>query len=617
MSKDSSSDETEATLPAVPGEKQGAEPGSASVDTDAPPEKVKRKEPTPVPENDPLVGTEFVGKYLIKQVLGRGGMGAVYLAEHQLMRRKVAIKVLLTRMLEDDSSRKRFEHEARIASQLSHPNAVTLFDFGIEGGLPYLVMEYVEGSTLKKLLKEEGALSVSRTVALLSQLEGALSQAHRMGIVHRDLKPDNIVLTRSDTGLEVPKILDFGISKAVQSSEEAAAEDTGLTQTGMVIGTPRYLAPEQARGEKVDQRTDVYSLGIMTYEMLSGKAPFSEGTILEVIAQHLHTEAPKLSEVAKDIPPKITTVVASALAKDPKDRPESVAAYVAALREASAKSWRGLLTLALGLLLLFLLALVLYFAEVFSGEQDKGVEVGSVAEQETAPVPPALSTQEARSTAETTGSAQTQEVQTSKQEEIEEEVQEDKLRIAQEKEREAEAAKEVVEEKIEFDEEKLKIEREQAEPATSPEPSETVEAEDAAVASVPTPSPSLSSTPSVSPLPSASPSPSLSPSSSPSPTEAPKTTPVKKTSVPEQVAVPSGYYIQLEKFKTEAEAKALVQKFSGSKFTAYYELSETLGKKRYVVFVGKFESMFSAMGEAKAVSKISGIASKVTTVKQK
>ncbi len=582
MSKDTSSDETDATIPAIPSQKDKEEgPGAAPSNQD-PPETLVRPERAEVQENDPLVGTEFVGKYLIKQVLGRGGMGAVYLAEHQLMRRKVAIKVLLTRMLDDDSSRKRFEHEARIASQLSHPNAVTLFDFGVEAGLPYLVMEFVEGSTLKKLLKEEGALSVSRTVALLTQLEGALSQAHRMGIVHRDLKPDNIVLTRSDTGEEVPKILDFGISKAVQSSEEFATEDTGLTQTGMVVGTPRYLAPEQARGEKVDQRTDVYSLGIMTYEMLSGKAPFSEGTVLEVIAQHLHTEAPKLSDVAKDVPPKVTAIVASALAKDPADRPQTVAEYVSALREASLKSWRGLLLTGSLLLVALVLGLGFYFGERFRSAEPKEV-VASSDKLENSPtlVEQASPPSEAP-------------VQEQEQEQEQEAIDQAKLEVAEEKEKEVEAKLEVAEEKVVVEQEQQKIEQESTEEVNTKEnePEAIVE-------------------PSPEPVPQAT-----TQEAEPKPTPIVQQQP-EQTKAPQQSAIPSGYYIQLEKFDNKEKAKELVQKFSNSKFKAYYEQTEILGKKKYVVFVGRFGSMFSAMGEAKAVGKISGITSKVTTVKQK
>jgi len=516
-------------------------PSSAPTEEKNPPNTLVRSPTDDAKANDPLIGTEFVGKYLIKQVLGRGGMGVVYLAEHQLMRRKVAIKVLLTRMLDDESSRKRFEQEARIASQLSHPNAVTLHDFGVESGLPYLVMEYVEGSTLKSLLKKEGALSVARTIALLSQLEGALSQAHRLGIVHRDLKPDNIILANSDSGEEVPKILDFGISKAVQSSENLGAEDTGLTQTGMVIGTPRYLAPEQARGEAVDQRSDVYSLGIMTYEMLSGKGPFSEGTVLEVIAQHLHTEPPKLSDVAKNISPEVTAVVASALAKQPADRPPSVEAFVEALRQASKTKSLGL-WLGLGFSLLLVFAALFFFQDKFTGNQEVILDT----------LPDLVA----------------------------------ELVVVDEQEEPKEAAP---------------VEVEVAEESATSAPS-NVEVPAPIEAEVSAPEQELQ--PAEEALP------------TPSPQETVATPPLVEPRA-EEKKVPSGYYIQLREFENESAAEDLVRDFDGTKFRAYYEENIVFGKTKYVVFVGRFESMFSAMSEAKEVAKVAGVSDKVTTVKQK
>jgi len=220
-----------------------------------------------------LVGTILSGRYLLERVLGEGGMGAVYQAEHTHMRKRLAVKVLHPEMSRMPEVVARFEREAMAAAHIEHPNIAAATDFGkTEEGQFFLVLEFVEGTSLRERMKENAPMSVGRTFHIVQQVARALQRAHSLGIVHRDLKPENVMLVEREGDPDFVKVLDFGIAK-VPVGELAGVSSSGqpvLTQLGMVYGTPEYMAPEQAAGQEVDARADLYSLGVMTYEMLCG-----------------------------------------------------------------------------------------------------------------------------------------------------------------------------------------------------------------------------------------------------------------------------------------------------------------------------------------------------------
>ena len=237
--------------------------------------------PPDAPPVDPLLGTVLHGKYKIVRLLGEGGMGAVYLGEQQLGTnvRKVAIKTLHAHLSKDPKILARFEREVGTVAELEHPNTIQVFDFGrTTEGLLYIVMEYIQGKNLGELLEQGGPMEPARVEKIMGQVCGSLEEAHARGIVHRDLEPDNVVLTERAGQKDWVKVLDFGIAK--RSSEEDKNEQK-LTQQGMVLGTPPYMSPEQFTGKPIDARSDIYSLGIMAYEMLTGRLPFTANTAWE------------------------------------------------------------------------------------------------------------------------------------------------------------------------------------------------------------------------------------------------------------------------------------------------------------------------------------------------
>ena len=272
---------------------------------------------------DPLIGQTFGGKYRIIEKLGSGGMGGVYKAEQALMGRFVAIKVLRSSFHGDDLQMRRFQQEAKTLSQLSHPNAVTVFDFGIENGLPYLVMEYIEGQTLKVLIRDERRVPLARVKGILRQACAALSEAHRLGIVHRDIKPDNIMLRPHHDGSDWVKVLDFGVAKSVLGN------DPSLTQAGVLVGTPQYMSPEQCKGSELDPRADIYSLGVVLYEMLSGEVPFAAPSVLELLMKVMNAQPESLRKfkTVLTLPTTVDAVVLKALAKEPADRFQTMADF--------------------------------------------------------------------------------------------------------------------------------------------------------------------------------------------------------------------------------------------------------------------------------------------------
>ena len=278
-----------------------------------------------------LVGQVIDGKYQILSILGTGGMGIVYKAEHALMNRIVAIKVLHSHLVEDEEFLKRFQHEARVASKLTHTNAVIIFDFGIWNRLPYIVMEFVEGRTLKQKLLEDGALKPEYLFTIIEQAGRALTEAHAIGIVHRDLKPDNIMISRREDGTEKIEVLDFGIAKLLHQTGDRSA--VVKTQAGQFFGTPQYASPEQVLGKELDVRSDIYSLGIILYESLTGQVPFDSPSMMETLMKQLNQQPLPLRVTKPDlrIPQAVDDVVLKCLAKDPSGRYQSVAELTAAL----------------------------------------------------------------------------------------------------------------------------------------------------------------------------------------------------------------------------------------------------------------------------------------------
>jgi serine/threonine-protein kinase len=260
------------------------------------------------------VANSFSNRYEIKRGIARGGMAQVYLARDQLLDRSVAIKVLFPEFARDPSFVERFRREAQAAANLSHPNIVAIYDWGQERGTYFIVMEFIEGRSLRDLIHAEGPLPAAQAAEIGAEIAEALAFAHRSGVVHRDIKPGNVLMTESGR----VKVTDFGIARATQG-------DTGeaLTQTGAVMGTATYFSPEQAQGLPVDGRSDVYSLGVVLYEMLSGEPPFSGDTPVAVAYKHVREEPPMLSEVVPTVPHDLERIVLSAMSKDLDTRYQS------------------------------------------------------------------------------------------------------------------------------------------------------------------------------------------------------------------------------------------------------------------------------------------------------
>src|SRR5215212_10301287 len=276
--------------------------------------------PAPAPAPDPLLGVVLDDKYRLDELLGQGGMGAVYRATHLLIERPVAVKVLSQRLIADESARERFRREARAAGRLQHTNAVAVTDFGeTRDGVVYLVMELLEGRPLREVLAGEAPLDAARAVSLMMQISAAVEAAHEAGIIHRDLKPGNIFLVQRPDSPYIVKVLDFGIAK-VAADDEGNLLDT-LTGTGVMIGTPRYMSPEQCDGAELTPASDVYSLGVILYEMLTGQTPFTGVSPLALALKHSSEEPRPPRELVAAIPPALEAVVLHALAKAAEARP--------------------------------------------------------------------------------------------------------------------------------------------------------------------------------------------------------------------------------------------------------------------------------------------------------
>jgi len=277
-----------------------------------------------------LLGTVISGRYRLESLLGEGGMGAVYLAEHTHMRKRLAVKVLHPEMTRLPEVVARFEREAMAAAHIEHPNVASATDFGkLEDGSFFLVLEYVEGRGLRDELRK-GALDVARSFHIVRQIASALARAHSLGIVHRDLKPDNVMLVEREGDRDFVKVLDFGIAK-VPVAELSGTKPEALTRAGMVFGTPEYMAPEQALGKDVDHRADLYALGVILYELLTGSRPFDADSAVSLLAMHV-TQAPP--GMGPKVPKRIEAVVMRLLEKEPAARFQNARELVQAMDEA-------------------------------------------------------------------------------------------------------------------------------------------------------------------------------------------------------------------------------------------------------------------------------------------
>ena len=280
---------------------------------------------TTLPVTDPLVGRTLDEKYYLEERLGSGGMGKVYRARHLSMDRPVAIKFLHQRFSEDEAARLRLLTEARAAVALRHSNAVSVTDFGhTTEGWVYIVMELLEGRTLREIVSREAPIETARAMSIMLQAADAVAAAHQAGIIHRDLKPSNILVTQSADQPAVVKVLDFGIAKFFDEHDDEAS---GPAQTDSVIGTPRYMSPEQHNGKELTPATDVYSLGVILYEMLTGMVPFSGSTPAEIAQKHANDTPHSPREVVAAIPEDVERIVMHALEKQPSDRPPNGAEF--------------------------------------------------------------------------------------------------------------------------------------------------------------------------------------------------------------------------------------------------------------------------------------------------
>jgi eukaryotic-like serine/threonine-protein kinase len=297
--------------------------------------------------NDALIGTLAAGRYRIIKQLGEGGMGQVYLAEHVAIEKRVALKVLRVEYATKGDIVTRFQQEAISASRIKHPNVLDVFDFGqLENGCFYLAMEFLEGCDLADEITRRRVLDASTGIRVAMQVCRALAAAHANGVVHRDMKPENVFLQRTADGEEIVKIVDFGIAQLRSKDDSVVETKRRLTRTGMIFGTPEYMAPEQASGKHADLRADIYAVGIIMYEMFTGAVPFTGETFLGVLTKHLSEAAPAMNAVYPDlaISPQLQSVIMRALEKDPAVRYQSMLEFAQAITgtpEAAALGYRS------------------------------------------------------------------------------------------------------------------------------------------------------------------------------------------------------------------------------------------------------------------------------------
>jgi serine/threonine protein kinase len=292
---------------------------------------------------DPNIGRDLLdGQFQILQKIGSGGMGSVYKAAQPAMNRMVAVKILHPKLTNRKDLVSRFRREARAMSHLTHPNTVKVLLYGdLDDGSLYIVMEYLEGKNLNQVVRKEGPLAVERAIPVLIQVCGALQEAHLQGIIHRDLKPENIFLSTNGGLKDYPKVLDFGLAKVTE--RELRPGSVMLTQEGMVFGTPEFMSPEQAQGKPLDPRSDIYSLAVILYEVLTGKLPFDARTPMEYIQMHVTRPPIPLDDrlPGKRFPRGLSDVLNKALEKRPEDRYGSAADFANALKPFAGLQGKG------------------------------------------------------------------------------------------------------------------------------------------------------------------------------------------------------------------------------------------------------------------------------------
>jgi serine/threonine protein kinase len=298
-------------------------PGRADPAAQLPAAISNSEAPHEVPADDAEakdVAEQLGDRYQVLSVLGKGGMGAVYKVKDTALDKTFAIKVLRHELVEDQASVKRFQLEARAASELTHANLAAVYSYGMgTKGSPYIVMDYLEGENLADLIKQEGFLDSPRAVDIFIQACEALAHAHRKGVIHRDVKPGNIIITKDENGNDYVKIVDFGIAKVLADPQRATQH---LTQTGEVMGSPLYMSPEQGLGVALDKRSDIYSFGCVMYEAVTGKPPFLGDNPIQTIMKHINADAPPLAVTAPgvNIPKDLQTVILHCLEKKPERR---------------------------------------------------------------------------------------------------------------------------------------------------------------------------------------------------------------------------------------------------------------------------------------------------------
>ncbi len=274
--------------------------------------------------DDPLIGTTLQDRYKIESIIGQGTMGVVYKAFQELIGRAVAVKVLHSHLVADKEALKRFHQQAKAASRLNHPHIITLYDYGVLGsGQPFIVMDLLKGAPLSKLLEERQFLPLLEAKPIIEQVCAALSKAHKHGVIHRDIKPENIVLELHDGPEPLVKVVDFGIAKIIQDGEDTLVR---ITATGLVCGSPSYMSPEQFRGLEVDQRSDIYSLAIVIFEILTGRLPFQASDLITLMSLHVYEPPPMLSQVRPDLAlsAELNIAINHALSKELADRPATM-----------------------------------------------------------------------------------------------------------------------------------------------------------------------------------------------------------------------------------------------------------------------------------------------------
>ncbi|MDX2015205.1 MAG: protein kinase [Myxococcaceae bacterium] len=284
-----------------------------------------------MPSVDDTIGKTIAGKYRVEQMIGEGGMGKVYKATQLALDKPVVLKVLRQALLGDERTVARFQREAKAASRLNHPNSISVLDFGqADDGAMFIAMEYVQGKDLHQILSREWPLPESRVMRIMSQVLSALADAHSVGVVHRDLKPENIMVSQGRSEPDFVKVLDFGIAKIIDGTED---EGPALTRAGFVCGTPEYMSPEQARGAKLDHRSDLYAVGVILYQLVSGLLPFDSDTAVGFATKHL-TEIPppptKRRPEAR-VSPAMERLIMKALSKNPDERPQTAEQFRAEL----------------------------------------------------------------------------------------------------------------------------------------------------------------------------------------------------------------------------------------------------------------------------------------------